>query len=60
MLCEGCVETVWMVWGDCLDGLGRMSGGYGINVSLSWRDCLDSVWRWSGGYIEAVWRVRED
>ncbi len=42
----GCMGTVWMVCGGCLECVGSLSGG-----------CVKVVWRVQGGYLEVVGRL---
>ncbi len=73
MVWEGCLEPASLVWGDCVKGVGRLSGKYGDAVWSVWKAvkkvwgcCLDcgkadwGVWgRLSGGFGEADCRVWE-
>ncbi len=47
-LSGGCGDECRCVWGGCLDGAGRMSGGYG-RLTVGWGSCLKGVVRLSGG-----------
>ncbi len=41
---SGCGKAVYRMWGDCLEGVGKLSGGVGW---LS-RECEEAVRAWRG------------
>ncbi len=52
------------MWGDCLEGVGRLFGGCQDALWMLWRGCLEGmgcclvgVGKLSGGCGEAFWKV---
>ncbi len=64
-MCGSCVEDMeeadWMVWRDCLQGVGRLSGGvgrlFGGCGKAFWRVWAEAIWKMWGGFLEGVRRL---
>ncbi len=55
-----CVEAGLRVWKECLEDVGRLSGGCGEDICRGWRvwgGYLVGLGMLSGGSGKAVWRM---